>query len=128
VTSKDGFEPWPDSAYSASLRNRFPYDEHTSPFAIVRDVNDDGREDVALDGWREQGRFVLLLVSEGNRYRVAGGLGVEWGPHPSRPRFPGSGLRVDGGPPWTFRWAPGSQFDHGFLWSEKAGFRFWIDD
>jgi hypothetical protein len=131
--SARGFEPWPDSAYSRNLRDRFPYDEHTSPFAIVRDLNQDGREDIVLDGWWETSRGVLVLISEGSRYRIVGGPGVGWGPGrvrlQSKPRFsPGNGLRVSRGPDGGFDWAPWSEFDHGFRWSKETGLQSWISD
>jgi hypothetical protein len=130
------FEPWPDSAYSRSMRRAFDYDPHTAPFAIVRDLNRDGLEDFVLDGRSGRIHQVVLVVSSGNRYRVVPAMGLEWPPRSKRNTTrPGHGLRVGRAPAsswgptgqendstWVFAWAwQGDDFAYFFTWSDSLG-------
>lgn len=64
------FVPWLNDDYLPSIRKYYRYTERQSPFAVLGDVNGDGRIDAILDG-RTSSRSVLLAVlSRGARHRV----------------------------------------------------------
>lgn len=83
-----------DSEYAKSVRKKYPYGEHQAPFALIKDLNLDGREDLYLDGREGDERRVYIAISEERSYRwivavreaAPGGLrasGLRWARHPS---------------------------------------------
>jgi hypothetical protein len=87
------FQLWPDSLYDPVLRARFRYTEQESPFAQIWDLNQDGFEDVVLDGRMDSAYVVVMLRSQGNRY--AARAVIRRSATDSGPRAPGRGLRMD---------------------------------
>ena len=128
--SVPGFQAWPDSAYAKGVRKSFRYDEHTAPFAVIRDLNRDGFEDLVLDGHWNNTLGVVLLLSEGSRFRVISGPGL--GLPSGKKVRPGHGLRVarateasminpDLSSAWVFSWAgQGDDFANVFAWSNSS--------
>ena len=67
--SVPGFESATDADYASTVRSKYPYDEHQSPFALIADLNRDGREDIVLDGREGKDRVVYVAISEDHTYR-----------------------------------------------------------
>ena len=55
------FAPWSDGDYLPEIREFYRYTERQTPFAVLGDINGDGRIDAVLDG-RTRSRSVLLAV------------------------------------------------------------------
>lgn len=88
------FVPWLDEDYLPSIRKYYRYTERQSPFAVLGDVNGDGRIDAILDGRTTSSCVLLAVLSRGDGYRVhvihssevtdiktqySSGTGVEYG-------------------------------------------------
>ena len=112
-----------DSQYAPLLRESYPYGEHAAPFALIRDLNGDAREDVVFDGREGKDRVVYLAVSRGHAYRW---IEVT---RESSLRYPRGGLEWHREARGEESWFALARRDHAgstadaFLWNEGSGLR-----
>lgn len=117
------FEIAADSTYAPALREEYPYGEHAAPFALIRDLNGDAREDVVLDGREGKERVIYLAVSRGREYRW-----IEVN-RESPPRYPRGGLewhqeaRADDSWFALVHHDDAGSSSNAFLWNDEHGLR-----
>ncbi|HEY3377322.1 MAG TPA: hypothetical protein VGL77_07480 [Armatimonadota bacterium] len=62
--------PWREQEYLPAVRTRYHFSTRQAPFAVIGDMNADGRLDVVLDGHNRQRNLSLCLLSRRRGYRV----------------------------------------------------------
>jgi hypothetical protein len=62
------FAPWSDGDYLPEIREFYRYTERQTPFAVLGDINGDGRIDAVLDGRTRSQNVVLAVLSRPNGY------------------------------------------------------------
>lgn len=66
-----GFRPFSTSDYLPDIRSRYPFTARQAPFAVIADLNGDGREDLVVEGRDAKSQLLLAVLS------MPGGLGVK---------------------------------------------------
>ena len=64
------FKLWSDEDYLPSIHSYYRYTDRQSPFAVLGDVNGDGRIDAILDGLTDSHSVLIAVLSKAGRYRV----------------------------------------------------------
>ena len=66
------FQPWEATDYAPEVRHGGHQEQrkNRAPFALVTDVNGDGKDDLILDGHDQQQSLLLGIVSQGSSYKV----------------------------------------------------------